>query len=128
MERDQNKLPQMGIDIESMARFRKILEDGGESFLNRLFAASEQQYCQRFMDPVPHFLGLFCAKEAVIKAMQDHYALLVSGIEIGHHKNRAPYVCKMLYQDKEIQDAFECSVSISHCEDYATAVAMIRKK
>src|SRR4051794_41473750 len=59
-----------GIDIVETARIRKLVEQHGPHFLDRVFTAAEQRYCaaspKRYFE---HLAGRFAAKEAVLKVL-----------------------------------------------------------
>ncbi|MEZ4704985.1 MAG: 4'-phosphopantetheinyl transferase superfamily protein [Bdellovibrionota bacterium] len=120
-------MPSVGVDVESIARFRHG-DACGPAFLKRVFLQSEIEYCERFSDPWPHFAGTFCAKEAVVKAAQSFFPLIVSNIEVGHRENRSPYIKSIVHGDQSVDHLLEIEVSISHCDEYAMACALIRKK
>src|SRR5206468_8607512 len=59
-----------GIDIVETARIRKLVEEHGDHFLDRVFTPLEQRYCaansKRYFE---HLAGRFAAKEAVLKVL-----------------------------------------------------------
>ena len=59
----------VGIDIIEIDRIGRALEQLGDRFRNRIFTPLEQQYCEEFRDPVPHYAARFAAKEAAMKAL-----------------------------------------------------------
>jgi holo-[acyl-carrier protein] synthase len=58
-----------GIDIVVCGRIERIWHDHGQSFLNRIYTPTEQEYCVNCKTPVPRLAGRFAAKEAVLKAL-----------------------------------------------------------
>src|SRR5689334_16629057 len=59
-----------GIDIVETARIRRLVEEHGQHFLDRVFTPGEQAYCAR--NPkrrYEHLAGRFAAKEAVLKVL-----------------------------------------------------------
>lgn len=112
----------VGIDIENVDRFRNL----SSHLIERVYSAREIEYCQSHTKPHVHFAGMWCAKEAVVKALAD-LSLAVSEIEILHKVNGAPYVSinpklKQYFNDRNIKDIH---ISISHTEETATAIAML---
>lgn len=96
-------LPAVGVDIESVQRFADANP--------RLFTAAEREHC----DGRPESLaGVWCAKEAVVKALSRWRALTVRSVEV-RYDGRRPVV--------EVP-GFEIDVSISHTDQYAVAVAV----
>lgn len=119
----------IGTDIIEIDRVRKSIERHGLHFLNRLFTQNEQDYCYKFKDPVPHFAGRFAAKEAIVKALGTGFGSQVSwhDIEVLNDEHGKPVVrCKphVLEILAEGKGGGEVLVSISHCEAYATAMAV----
>lgn len=108
-----------GIDIESVSRFKSL----DESFFNAVFTKQEQIYCRKQAFPSQHFCGLYCAKEALSKA-------------VGGIVKNLPYIKIVVRHDKSGQPFFEkipelanleIALSISHTADFAVAVVTIKK-
>lgn len=59
----------LGTDLARCSRFRRLLEEGRQGVIARLFTAGEQAYCRAKKDPAPHFAARFAAKEAFLKAL-----------------------------------------------------------
>src|SRR5436309_9919854 len=59
-----------GIDIVETARIRKMADEHGSHFLNRVFTPLEQEYCAKSTKrQFEHLAGRFAAKEAVLKVL-----------------------------------------------------------
>ena len=58
----------IGNDLVDLDRFRRVL-DRTPGLVERLFTASERDYCHRRTDPTERLAVRFAAKEAVMKAM-----------------------------------------------------------
>lgn len=115
----------IGNDIIEIARIRQGIDRQGKPFLDRLFTLRELDYCQKFQDPVPHYAGRFAAKEAIAKAFGTGVGAIVQwhNIEVLNDEFGKPVVFLSL----SLQEQFEhpnILVSISHCVEYATAVAI----
>lgn len=115
----------LGNDIVEIERIRQSIERHGQHFLNRLFTEREQDYCYKFKDPVPHFAGRFAAKEAISKALGTGFGAQLSWqeIEILNDGDGRPVV----HLSADVQKRFNhphLLVSISHCTQYAAAVAI----
>lgn len=115
----------VGNDIIEVARVRKVLTRHPQRFLDRVFTATEQAYCLRKKDPALHFAARFAAKEAVVKAVGTGFTngLTWLDIEVVNNPNGKPIVsfspfAKNLFCNTQIE------LSISHCHNYATAVAI----
>lgn len=98
----------LGIDLVYLPEFRKQLESGGKSFLQKAFGASELQ------DKRPdHLAGIWAAKEAVLKA-----GSLTPGnwldIRVAHEQDGRPFA---------MVGTQRYEISIAHHGEYAVAVA-----
>jgi len=115
---------QSGIDTIEIARIRRLFEHYGHRFLERIFSGSEQEYCLGFRDPAPQLAARFAAKEAVAKAM---------GLGIGRELHWLDMeVCKSergrpeLKICERLRSRFDSiSISLTHCREYASAVAIL---
>lgn len=111
----------IGVDIEDISRF----EDKSDEFLDRIYTPSEQEYCFSKPNPASHLAVRFCAKEAVIKALNslgiNHPRL--SQIEVYHGENKAP---KIRFFDAKYKD-LTIEVSLSHDKTKAIAFVTIDK-
>ena len=116
-----------GIDIVPVPRFQKAIDK--KSFLARNFTKNEITYCNNKHNSAVHFAGKFAAKEAVSKALKLEWkeGLNWKEIEIVNEENGAPFA--VLYEQvKKIFDRSkytELQISISHCDEYAVAVAVV---
>jgi holo-[acyl-carrier protein] synthase len=113
----------VGNDIEEVARFKHLLENKPKLLL-KIFTAYEWEYAS-FKNQAQTLAGIWCAKEAVVKALSSYSSLDIRNVEIKHHQNGAPYVSNI--QHFSSYKSFEISVSISHTKNYAAAVCIIQK-
>ena len=115
-------MEKIGVDIEDINRF----ENKSQNFLDRIYTKNEQEYCLSKALPASHFAVRFCAKEAVIKALNsmgiNHPQL--NQIEICHNENKCPKIklSGIEYEDLTIE------VSLSHDKTKAIAFVTIEKK
>ncbi len=116
----------VGIDIIAVGRVRDLLTRHPESFRQNYFTVAEREYCDQYRQPEERYAGRFAAKEAIAKALQTGFGAQLSflDLEIKNHDSGAPYVTisdrvKGNFNIKNIE------LSISHCKEYATAIAMI---
>lgn len=112
----------IGSDIIEIERIRAAYQKHGAAFLNRLFSKREQQYCEKYQDPIPRYAGRFAAKEAIIKALGMGVNRWTD-IEVINDANGKPEV----FFSSELKKQFpkrELLVTISHCHAYATATAI----
>ena len=112
----------IGIDIESIERI-KILFDKKPKIIKRFFSNYEWEYAEEKANRFQTLTGIWCAKEAVVKAYANIKPILITDVKIKHNINGEPYVFSI--SNKEIISPIKISISISHSKDYATAVARI---
>lgn len=112
----------IGVDIEDIKRF----EGKSQKFLDRVYTKAEQNYCLSKKLPAKHFAVRFCAKEALIKALNAlnlaHPSL--NEIEIYHKKNGCPAI-KLL---NNLDNGLTFELSLSHDRTKAIAFVRIEKK
>lgn len=123
---NQGSIQGVGTDIVEIERIKDAIARHGERFLNRLFTKKEQNYCQRYKNPIPHFAGRFAAKEAVLKAFGTglHAEMTWQEIEIINDLQGKPEV-QLSARLKASLSVAHIFLSISHCEAYATATAIV---
>lgn len=113
----------VGNDIEEVSRFKHLLEIKPQ-LLQKIFSQYEWEYSLS-KNQAQTLAGIWCAKEAVVKALFRYEIIDVRDVEIQHHKSGAPYVFDI--QQFEMFADFEFSISISHTKNYASAVCMVQK-
>ena len=114
----------IGTDIIEIDRIAEAAER--ESFYKGVFTDCEREYYETHGKRTEILAGLFCAKEAVVKALGTGF----SGFrpcdgEIFHESSGTPKA-RLLGKAKEKFPSAQIEVSISHCKTYATAVAVIK--
>jgi len=119
----QNKKLSIGVDIESIQRFRKVDYLKNKLFFNKIFTKNELKYCFSKGNAAVHLTARFAAKEAVTKALSEFKrgSTNYKQIEILNNENGAPLV---KLNKKGFQN-LKFSLSLSHCEDKAIAFAII---
>ena len=118
-----------GIDIVETSRIRRMVEQHGGHFLDRVFTPLEQSYAARNAKRrFEHLAGRFAAKEAVLKVLGTGWrgGIAWTDIEIRNEASGQPMVyltgkCARLAAEMGIG---RCMVSISHIETHATASAI----
>jgi holo-[acyl-carrier protein] synthase len=106
---------ELGIDIVEIRRI-KVLGTKTPRFLDRVFTKDEIAYCRDKSNPWQHFAVRFAAKEAVWKALGRERVAL-RDISISRDRRGKPSV---LLKGRPLKG---CRVSLTHCEEYAAAVA-----
>lgn len=119
----------VGTDIVSVARIAALVDTRGAAFLDRWFTPAEIDYCTAMAVPSRHLAARLAGKEAVSKALP----MVLDGplpwrsIEIVATPSGAPSVTL----SGALRDAAaragvrEIKVSLSHCDEFATATALV---
>ena len=117
----------IGIDTVLISRIKKAIQNA--AFVDRVFTAAEQAYCRVRSDIAASYAGLFCAKEAAVKALGVGLGngVMPSDIEVTHAPNGAPMLNFYRGAVKMFMP-YSCSVSISHDGDYAVAAVELTPK
>ena len=113
----------LGTDIIEIGRIERAIQ--APRFLSRVFTSCEREYiaqCPTLSSE--RAAGMFCAKEAVSKALGTGFGrgLRLTDIEITHDAFGAP-LCRV-----NTANAVQVLISISHCQTYATATAIVLGK
>jgi holo-[acyl-carrier protein] synthase len=116
-----------GTDIIEIERIKKAIKS--PRFLNRVFTQREREYISAKGSPAQTAAGIFCAKEAVLKALGSGLSggAAFSDIEVTHDALGKPVVA-LSGKTLEIFNAKNCEkidISISHCQTYAVAFCVI---
>ena len=118
----------VGTDIIEISRIRDAFAEHGQGILQRLFTPEETAYCLEQADPAPHLAVRFAAKEAVAKLLGTGIAGGVSFQEIQVVRQASGAVgvqlTGMARQLALVAGIDEIALSLSHCREYATAVAV----
>lgn len=117
----------IGIDIIEIDRIKKSIEKFGDVFLNKIFTATEVEYCLSKKNKFQHFAARFAAKEAISKALATGWSkdFKWKDIEIFNEASGMPNVRlsgnlqKFLDADKQLK------ITMSHSENYVTCFAII---
>ncbi|NGX38199.1 MAG: Holo-[acyl-carrier-protein] synthase [Chlamydiae bacterium] len=115
----------LGNDLIEIGRVKEAHSEHKQAFLDRLFTKKEQEYCFSQKDPYPRFAGRFAAKEAIAKAFGCGFGSEISwhDIEILADEKGKPEV----HISGKLEEQFnhpKILVTISHCKEYASAVAL----
>lgn len=113
---------QVGVDTESVHRWRKELEGLAAGPRRGLFTEREHAYCASFADPAPHYAARWCAKEAVLKALSSRCVLDPREIEIERDAQGAPVV--RIPPDRVPGPQPTIRLSVSHSQETAVAFAV----
>lgn len=121
MEVLNNKMFEIGVDIEKVERFKNITLENDAHFLKTIFTDAELEYSFSDGHYAQHLCARFCAKEAAIKALSsmglDNISL--KDIEISNNKEGVPQLKIKNYKEMKTK------VSLSHTSDNAIAFVVI---
>jgi holo-[acyl-carrier protein] synthase len=125
---------EIGVDIVEIKRISKAVRN--PRFLKRVYSPVEVAYCRSRKNSAQHFAVRFAAKEAVWKAIagatiqrSGHSlrgsTLLHRDIQVRNHTTGKPEV---VFPKPFAALAKRVSISLSHGEDYAVAMAVYAKR
>ncbi len=121
----------VGNDIVENKRIADLYQRYGEKFLERVYSKVEIEYCLSKKNPIPYLSARFACKESFIKAIDagNNVTLDMREIELSgtHHGKKDLQLfgkAKQFFMDKGYTSS---SVSISHCQEYATAIVILYK-
>ncbi len=114
------KIQGIGVDIIEVKRIKNIARKRG-SFLSRVFTEEEIKYCQRKKNPWQHLAVRFAAKEAIWKTLGKN-RISLKNISIKNEPSGKP---KVFLNGKEKRNIY---LSLSHCQEYALAQALLVKE
>lgn len=121
-------VPEVGVDVVDCARMKLALQRTPR-IRRRLFTEAEISYCERFRFYERHYAARWAAKEAVCKALGCGL-LQWNGVEVIRKPRQAPSVQLMgkIQRFAEMVGVTDedVSISITHSELSAVAVAMVR--
>lgn len=121
----------VGIDVLDIVRMEKLVQN--EHFLEKYFTEYEIEYVNKNNRMTQSLAGLFAAKEAFLKALGIGIGggINLNEIEINHHETGKPFV-KIVSPKAQIQistmQVKEIDISISHTDEYCTAICIITKE
>lgn len=118
----------VGTDIVDIEKLRGSLARWGQKFLDRVLTGGEYQYCRSKANFLQSVAGRIASKEAVYKALYQHgvSGLSWKDIEVLDGPTRAPVVFVSPKVDR-ILPGTEITVSISHTDKQAVAVALVQR-
>lgn len=109
----------IGVDIESIERFRELREN--KRFLSKVYTEKELEYCFSDQNTVQHLAARFAGKEATIKALSSLGKKIdFKDIEI---LNKKGVPCVDFSATKYINA--EAKISLAHNEDNAIAFVVV---
>ncbi len=117
-----------GVDIVECKRIQELMDRHKERFLERIFTATELEYCLGRKRELEHLSGRFAAKEAVLKVLGTGWrdGIRWDDIEVINDDLGCPKVtlkgkCGEIAGQLKITRVL---ISISHIETHAVASAI----
>ena len=120
---------EVGIDVLDVVRMEKFVQN--EHFLEKYFTPYEIEYVSKTNRQTLSLAGIYAAKEAFLKALGIGIGggINLSDIEIKHEASGKPYLRVLSNKSKimlKTMNVEEIKISISHSEDVATAICVIK--
>jgi len=114
----------VGNDIVEVSKIERFINEYNDKFLNKIFTQNEQEFCLKRANPFIHFAGRFAGKEAVKKILLqlNNEPISLYNIEIKRDSDSPP---KVFIKNEAHEDM---KISISHTDNYATAIAILEYK
>jgi phosphopantetheine--protein transferase-like protein len=119
----------VGIDVLDVVRMEKFVQN--ERSLDKFFTEYEIMYVSSTRRTTQSLAGIYCAKEAFLKALGVGIGggINLNEIEIKHHENGKPYLqvlsskAKIMLSTQKIE---EIEINISHTDEICTAVCILK--
>lgn len=112
----------VGIDMLDIARIERPMSQ--PHFMQRVYTDYERDYIAR--KGAPSAAGIFCAKEAFMKAAGDGLRIPLGEVEVRHGERGEPLIALHGATADRFADASIC-VSITHTATTAAAVVTIER-
>ncbi len=117
----------VGVDSLDIVRMQKFVEN--ERFLSKFFTEYEVRYCNLTVNRTMRLAGLYCAKEAFLKAVGIGIGggIPLNEIEINHTRTGKPYL-KLSDAAKKVVNIMgfkEWDINITHTHTTSTAVCVL---
>ena len=121
----------LGVDIVRVDKIENTIRKCGDRFLTRVYTQQEIDYCTNKMKKFLHLAGKFATKEAISKALKLKWGKGLNWKQIEIINNGDGIAeAKLSGQARTLANSLgvkDINISISHCEDYAVAMAVATK-
>lgn len=116
----------VGIDALDIVRVQKFIEN--ERFLTRFFTEYEAKYITSTINKTMRMAGIFCAKEAFLKALGVGLkgGIALNEIEVNHDAKGKPYLKLSDNAQKltKMMNVKDIQISISHTNTTSYAICI----
>ena len=120
-----------GIDISSVKRMQEAVERRGKRFLDRIFTADEQKYCETKRMKYEHYAARFAAKEAAMKAFEirREHRYRFREIEVRRAATGKPFIYLSAISRKRfrVPAGTQIELSMAHEREFAIATVIMVK-
>ena len=110
----------VGVDIVDIKRISRLVKN--DRFCRRVFSGREMAYCDSRKKPAQHYAVRFAAKEAVWKIL-GRREITHKDISVQNSPEGKP---RVILSDKFRKLEKRISISLSHTDNYAVAVAVMK--
>ncbi len=119
----------IGIDVVEIHRMNKIIDEWGNTFLEKIFTENELSYARSKKEYVQHLAARFAAKEAVAKAISTGWSggFRWKDVEVTNDVSGKPTII-LSGQLSEIFNSHNVFISLSHSENVVVAFAVVEAK
>ena len=119
----------IGCDIVEVARIKRLIDNFGEKFLQKIFSVTEIAYCRQKCHAVQSFAVRFAAKEAFSKAVGCGIGEKLSWQDISVISAGAPQLVLSARAQNFLKNIGYSSakVTLSHTKTLAQAVVVLIK-
>ncbi|NIP41334.1 MAG: holo-[acyl-carrier-protein] synthase [candidate division Zixibacteria bacterium] len=116
----------LGVDIESIERFKEMINKFRRSTLKRIYTETELDYCFSKKNPAPSLAARFAFKEAAFKALSPlGERIFHRQVEIKNSSSGAP---EARFVSEELNSKYLLKVTLSHSRHDAIAfVAAVKR-
>jgi holo-[acyl-carrier protein] synthase len=119
----------VGVDLVEVRRIQESFHRFGNRFQQRIFTPAEIAFCETLPDKYLSYAARFAAKEAFSKALGTGLRGAISWAEIQVNDNeRTRPTITASGRARHFLGNRRVSVSLSHTENYATAVVVIEEE
>lgn len=117
----------VGIDSLDIVRMQRFVDN--ERFLLQYFTKYEVEYCNQTVNRTMRMAGIYCAKEAFVKALGVGIGggIALNEVEVNHGKNGKPFIklSDSAMRMMNIMGFKEVNINITHTHSVSTAICIL---
>lgn len=116
----------IGVDVIEIPRIQRAIDEWGDTFLEKIFTASELSYARARKNATQHIAGRFAVKEAVAKALSTGWSggFRWKDVEVENDASGKPSV-RLHGHVLALLKGSRILVSISHSDNVVVGFAVI---